>query len=298
MADSLNAMSTNERYATVGRIVDLMGALWPWHTAESWDAVGFAVGDRRTSVRRILFAVDPVLQTVEEARDIGAELIVTHHPLLLRGIHAVDAADDKGAVIQRLVKAGIGLVNAHTNADIAAGGVSETLADAVGVQGYRPLIETAGSVERGETASGPGRVGELAESVTLAEFAARVAEVLPATAGGIRVAGPRSATVRTVAVCGGAGDGYLDLVEAGGADVYVTSDLRHHPAIEARERAIASGSSTPYLIDTSHWASESLWLMRAADTIVDELSEQGITVETTVSETSTDPWTFRLPTGE
>lgn len=293
-------MNGQESHATVGQIIDLMGTLWPWHTAASWDAVGFAVGDRQTPVRRILFAVDPVLQTVEEAREIGAELLVTHHPLLLRGVHTVDAAGDKGAVIQRLIKAGIGLANAHTNADIAAGGVSETLADAVGLTKYRPLTDAAGSAASDPAASGtgPGRVGELAETVTLAELAARVAEVLPETPGGIRVAGPRSARVRKVAVCAGAGDGYLDLVEASGADVYVTSDLRHHPAVEARERAIASGSPTPYLIDTSHWASESLWLARAADTIVDELSGRGITVETTVSETSTDPWTFQLPTGE
>src|SRR5699024_639048 len=110
-----------------------------------------------------------------------------------------------------------------------------------------------------------GRVGDLAEEVTLAGLARRLHAALPATAGGVRVSGPAGAAVRRVGVLGGAGDTCFGAVRRSGADVYVTADLRHHPALEAREEARAaargrSGADTPYLIDAGHFASEWLWL--------------------------------------
>jgi putative NIF3 family GTP cyclohydrolase 1 type 2 len=110
--------------------------------------------------------------------------------------------------------------------------------------------------------------------------------LLPATATGIRVSGDFDAMVSTVAVCGGAGDSLLSEPEVLAADVYVTSDLRHHPASEARENARLGHG--PALIDVSHWASEWLWLEVAASQLRDALP--GVSVE--VSELRTDPWDF------
>ncbi len=123
---------------------------------------------------------------------------------------------------------------------------------------------------------------------TLADFAARVAEVLPPTAHGVRVAGDPDREVRRVAVCGGAGDFLLDTVLRGDADVYLTSDLRHHPASEFLEHG------GPALVDVAHWAAEWTWLpalearLRAA-----LVTDRGATVEARVSTRCTDPWTFR-----
>src|SRR6185295_20263300 len=101
-----------------------------------------------------------------------------------------------------------------------------------------------------------GRVGSLARPQPLREFVQQLSTVLPRAAGGIRVAGPADALVSRVAVVGGAGDDRFDAVRASGADVYVTADLRHHPALEAREEA---RGGTPYLVDAGHWATEWLW---------------------------------------
>jgi hypothetical protein len=132
---------------------------------------------------------------------------------------------------------------------------------------------------------GLGRVGRLRSPVSLVAFAESVASALPPTATGVRVAGDPDAEVVTVAVCGGAGDGLFDDVRASGADVYVTADLRHHPASEA----LAHGR--PALVDCAHWATEWPWLSQAERLLLDGLGARADTVETRVSTTVTDPWT-------
>ena len=132
--------------------------------------------------------------------------------------------------------------------------------------------------------TGTGRIGTI-EPVSLREFATHVARTLPRTAHGVRVAGDPDRVVRRVALCGGAGDVLLDTVRGSDADVYVTSDLRHHPAAEVREH------DGPALVDVAHWAAESTWLPVVAAKLVDALDD---TVEVRVSTIATDPWQFRV----
>lgn len=136
--------------------------------------------------------------------------------------------------------------------------------------------------------TGLGRIGTLPRPEPLESFAQRVADALPATAGGVRAAGDPDSTVATVAVCGGSGDSLIQAARTAGADAYVTADLRHHPASEAIE------AGPPGLIDVAHWASEWPWLNDAADRIAGALSAAGATVETRVSTTPTDPWTMHV----
>jgi dinuclear metal center YbgI/SA1388 family protein len=235
-------------------------------------------------VRRILFAVDPTLGVIDEAVSWDADLLVTHHPLLLRGVHSVATTTAKGASVTSLVVSDTALYVAHTNADVAEPGVSTVLAEALGLERIRPLST--------EEAYAVGRVGELPAPESLAEFADRVARALPGTVGGIRVSGDPDGQVSTVAVLGGAGDDRFTQVRASGADVYVTADLRHHPALEAREEA---RGGTPYLVDAGHWATESLWLESVRGRLLAALGEDPTAptrVEARVSTTRTEPWTF------
>ncbi|MDV3222525.1 Nif3-like dinuclear metal center hexameric protein [Intrasporangium sp.] len=269
---------------TLSDVVAVLDGLYPQDSAAEWDRVGLVTGDPPQPVRRILFALDPTLAVIEEARQWGADLLVTHHPLLLRGVHSVATTSAKGASVTGLVVADIALYVAHTNADVADPGVSTVLADALGLASQRPL-----------TTIGPyaaGRVGELASPMSLAEFADVVARALPPTAGGIRVSGDPDGLVRSVAVMGGSGDDQFAAVRASGADVYVTADLRHHPALEAREEA---RDGTPYLIDAGHWATESLWLASAEQRLLAGLGEDAAAptrVESRISSIRTEPWTF------
>ncbi len=370
---------------TLGEVITLLDEWYPPHHADSWDAVGLVLGDPAVDVRRILLAVDPVSAVADEAVADDTDLLVCHHPLFLKGVHGVAATDPKGRVAHRLLSNGCALFTAHTNADSPAGGVSEALALALGLQDVRPLVADSapaldkimvyvpvpaaekmrralsdagagrigdydqgsfstsgvgrfrpldgavpaiGQVGRSEAVDevrievisprelrdrvvtalreahpyeepafdvlelatadsadrGSGRQGRLAAPMTLREFAARVDSVLPATASGVRVAGDPDQPVETVALCGGAGDFLLDRARAVRADVYLTSDLRHHPASELREHG------GPALVDVAHWAAESTWLPVLRDRLTAAL---GDTVEVRVSATPTDPWTFR-----
>ncbi|TAL41967.1 MAG: Nif3-like dinuclear metal center hexameric protein [Salinibacterium sp.] len=265
---------------TVADVAAVVERLWPAAGAESWDAVGLISGDLDAPVESILLAVDAVLDTVDEAVDTGASVLLVHHPLLLRGVTTVASDRYKGAALSRLIRGNVALLAAHTNADVVETGTSAILASKLGLVDAQPIAS-------GPTPSrGLGRVGALAEPTTLGRLARALAEVLPATATGIRVSGDFDAPIRTVALCAGAGDSYLADPAVVAADVYVTSDLRHHPASEARENARASRG--PALIDVSHWASEWLWLEAAAS----ELREALPGVAVTVSELRTDPWDF------
>ncbi|SHG91223.1 dinuclear metal center protein, YbgI/SA1388 family [Streptoalloteichus hindustanus] len=379
--------------ARVADVVAAMEAAYPPALAESWDAVGLVCGDPDEPVRRVLFCVDPVESTVDEAVEVGAQLLVSHHPLMLRGVNAVPANTPKGRVVHRLVRSGIALFTAHTNADSADPGVSDALARAIGltvtgpldprpadpldalsttvplahaervlaalagagagqvgnygdaawyVDGtgqYRPLPGAApalGEIDavhrepetRIETvlprrlrrsvlaalraahpyeepafdlhevadlpsSRGLGRIGELPAAEPLSAFVRRVADALPPTAWGVRAAGDPDRPIRAVAVCGGAGDSYLDRATAAGVDAYVTADLRHHPAGEHLARADVPGARVPALVDVAHWASEWPWCDQAAGVVRAAL---GGTVEVLVSTRRTDPWTIGATT--
>lgn len=370
---------------TLAEVVAAIEAAYPPRLAESWDAVGLVCGDPAEPVRKVLVCVDPVESTVDEAVEIGAQLVLAHHPLLLRGVHGVPADDAKGRLVHKLIRNGAGLLCAHTNADSADPGVSDALAEALGLRVTGPLeakpadpvdalsvVVPAGHTEallaalfaagaaqlgdgyreaaflsegtaqfrplatadpaagaRGELHRGPetkietvlprrrraavlaalraahpyespaydlhelaeepsslgiGRIGELAEPEPFGAFVQRVAVALPETAWGVRAAGEPERLVRTVAVCGGAGDSLLAAATRAGVDAYVTADLRHHPAGEHLAQ-----SGTPMLVDVAHWASEWPWCAQAADVI--RRAFPG-TVEAHVSTRRTDPWTL------
>ncbi|MDH6138991.1 MULTISPECIES: Nif3-like dinuclear metal center hexameric protein [Kitasatospora] len=270
----------------LSEVITALEELYPPRWAESWDAVGLVCGDPDAEVRRVLFAVDPVPAVAEEAAAWGADLVVTHHPLYLRGTTSVAATSFKGRVVHSLIRAGIALHVAHTNADHADPGVSDALAEAIGVRVLGPLVpdptDPAGR-------RGTGRICELPEPLPLGAFADRVAAGLPATATGIRVAGDPGLTIRRVAVSGGSGDSFFAEVRAAGVDAYVTADLRHHPASEASEAAPIA------LVDAAHWATEWPWLKQAARELGGVAEKHGWTLETRVSTLVTDPWTAHAP---
>ena len=157
---------------------DVTGLLDGWYDpawAEPWDAVGLVCGDPDQDVRKILFAVDPGPAVVEEAKVWGADLVVAHHPLLLSAVHSVAATTPKGRIVHELMRVGIALFTAHTNADVPADGVNDSLARAVGIVDPTPVQadrdgtdkivtfvpkEHAEAVRTALTAAGAGRIGD------------------------------------------------------------------------------------------------------------------------------------------
>jgi len=243
---------------TVADVVGVLDALYPPSTQATWDAVGPVCGHPGAEVHLIGYAIDPTAAVVDEAIARGADLLVTHHPLYLRGTSTVYADTAKGALVHRLIESGCALVVAHTNADVAMYGVSQALAAALGLVDAEPLVPSHDAAVE--------------------------------AAAGIRVGGDLDRVIQRVAVSGGAGDAYLESAAAAGADAYVTADLRHHYAIEH----LAAGG--PALLDVGHWASEWPWLPVVAQVVADRLAglDGGDTVGSYVSVLVTDPWTLHL----
>ncbi|MFW6600176.1 Nif3-like dinuclear metal center hexameric protein [Propionibacteriaceae bacterium Y2011] len=262
-----------------GELTGWLDEQYPPASAAAWDRVGVVCGEPDRSLGSVLLTVDVTPAVVAQARELGASAIVAHHPLLLRGVHGIDPRHPKGRMVTDLVQWRIGLYCAHTNADIGPYGTVAALADRLGLREPRPLVPSGD-----DPASGLGRVGTV-EPTTVGDFAALVADRLPRTAVGVRVAGDPDRAVTTVAVQAGAGDDLFDEARRSGADLYLTSDLRHHPASEA-----LCWPESPALLDVAHWAAEWTWLPVLQQRMADGLGS----VPTVVSDLNTDPWTSRV----
>ena len=273
---------------TVGALLAALDELYPPSLAEPWDVVGLAVGSRSQSVQRIGFAVDCTAAVIAEAAAADAQLLVCHHPPFLRGIQAVDLDEPKGRLAADALAAGVSVIVAHTNADLPRFSTVEALADLVGLgQQRRPLVARdapAGSGDADGSPVGLGRVADLTEPTTLGGVVERLRAGLPATARGLKIAGDLDRRIDRAAVQAGSGDDLLDEARRSGADVYVTSDLRHHPASDA-----LAWTDAPALIDIPHWAAEWLWLPVVRERLEQALADQGLTCY--VSTLGTDPWT-------
>lgn len=273
-------------HTTVGEIRRVIHEAYPPQLAESWDAVGLVCGDPTDEVNTVAFALDCTQEVADKAVELGAQMLVVHHPLLMRGVTSVAADTPKGRVIHTLIRNGVALLAAHTNADKARPGVNDKLAELVGIKPGRPIVpvEPYGNLDE---ALGLGRVGELEQPMTLREFTQRVADALPETEWGVRAAGDPERVVKRVAVSSGSGDSFLDQAAALGVDVYVTSDLRHHPVDEHLRAAHLAHPEGPAVVDTAHWASEFPWTTQARDIV-----ENALRVNTEIIDVRTDPWTI------
>jgi len=262
---------------TVEQVTNFLDETFPASSAADWDSVGLVVGSPANEVERILLTVDVTQETVQQAIDEGASLIVAHHPLLLRGVTSIAETTNKGMLVSQLLRHKIALYTAHTNADAAWPGVSDALAEAIGLV-VQPEVAL-------EVETGIGRIGELAKPMTAHGFAQQVARSLPFSPSAVQVAGDTDKSIKTVAVCGGAGDSLLEAVSVLNVDAYVTSDLRHHVASEF----VATNDCA--LINIAHWAGEWPWLNQLARQMDDVFGDK---VKVIVSQIPTDPWAISI----
>lgn len=224
------------------RVQDITNVLSMWAPpalSEDWDNVGLLVGDPEQPVRQVLVAMDIDGPVLTEAEAKGVDLIVTHHPPLLRPIRSLTMGDVTSRYLIRLVRAGIAVYTAHTNLDRAAGGVNDTLASRLSLQDVQPL-------QKGDT-PGFGRWGNLPEPMRLDELGRRVKAALGAPF--VLVAGDEGRVCRAVAVCGGSGGSFIRDAVRCGVDVYVTGDVKYHDV----QWAVAEGLA---IIDAGHYATE------------------------------------------
>lgn len=282
---------------TLGEMVEVLENLYPLELAENWDEPGLIVGDPNWPVRTVYCAVDPTEETVQAAVDAGADVLITHHPLYFRATHTVAGSTFRGAMVTKLIENHCGLWVGHTNVDSAVRGQGYAFVHALRQWGLDVTDEGPLVPSSALEGCGLGRVLSLVsaaedDEMTLKDFARAVSCILPATVSGVLVSGESERVVRRVAVLPGSGDAEIAAAHAAGADVYVTSDLRHHPVLDARQE---TGMA---FIQTPHAAIEKLVFPLLVEDVSAALeAEYGNArrgVEFDITELNTDPWTMRL----
>jgi len=262
---------------TLSELIQVFERLWPKSSAEEWDRPGLMVGNPSQAVSKVMLSVDVTSDVLEEAIEQGCNLLLVHHPLLLRGVFELSEISLKGNLVSKAIRSNLAIYSAHTNADVAEGGVSQSLARAIGLN-HQVRFDQEG---------GHGIVGTI-EPIRLVDFARNLSKSIPATAAGLKIAGDPEKLVSKIGLVAGAGDSFLSKAINTDIDVFITSDLRHHPAQDFIEQAKLIGG--PALIDISHWAAEWVWLDQAANQLRSETSG----VEFLVTDLRTDPWDFAV----
>ncbi len=228
---------------TVRDIYEALFSFAPEFMKEDWDNVGLLCGRMDAPVTRVLVALDPAECVLHEAKQRGAELIVTHHPLILSAVKSVSDQTDVGRKLLYLVENGIAAINLHTNLDCAPGGVNDTLAALLGLSDVY-VLDPAGKDAQGRD-YGLVRVGTAGRQA-LSDFCAFVRWQLACP--GLRaVSGGKE--VHRVAVGGGACAGEMERVLAAGCDTFVTADVKYHQFLQASELGLN-------LIDAGHFETE------------------------------------------
>ncbi len=222
-------------------IVKIIEDFAPRSLAYEWDNTRLIAGNPEKEVKKIYLTLDLFKYNIEEAIKMGADMIISHHPILFKGIKEINVANPEAYVLEKLIKNDIALYAAHTSIDCAKGGINDILADKLGIK----EIEI---IEKSEVEGcGLGRVGNLTEDITLREMCERVKVNLKTPF--VRVCGDLDKKIRRVAVGGGACDDLIPQAIEMGADVMVTADMKYHISADSVDKGIC-------IIDAGHYPTE------------------------------------------
>ncbi|MBR2471687.1 MAG: Nif3-like dinuclear metal center hexameric protein [Clostridia bacterium] len=208
------------------KIIDKIESFAPLSMACEGDNPGLMFGKKDKEITKVLAALDVDLGVIREAKEKGADLILTHHPLMFDPLKQINENSPAGKCLLELAEGNIALYSAHTNLDSAVGGLNDIFADKLGISGTHPIAVTY--TDENGTEYGIGRVGTLEKETTLAEFAKVVCTAfdLPST----NFVGDGNSKIKTVGLCSGSGADMLSYKLAEEADVFVTGDVKYSHA--------------------------------------------------------------------
>ena len=229
---------------TIRDFLTILQQIVPTGLAEEWDNVGLLVGDPSQQVRRVLLALDPTAALIDQAATERYDLVLTHHPVIFRPLKAVRTDTPTGRFIAMATRSQIGVIACHTNLDSIQGGVSDHLAQALGLVDTRPLAPSHGECGLD---CGLGRIGILPAPVDASIFLGRLRQACSPP--WILEAGIRPQRITTVAVCGGSCSDQAEAAFNMGADVFVTAEVKHSVACWAKDAGL-------WLLDAGHFATE------------------------------------------
>ena len=221
-------------------IINIIESVAPLSYQEDWDNSGLQVGDRNAEVHAALLTVDVTESVVDEAIEKHCDLIISHHPLLFRGLKHLTGSSVQERCVEQAIRHGIAIYSSHTSMDAYLHGVSGKIAEKLGIRDYRILCPSAGDEQ-----VGLGVIGQLKTPMKSDVFVHHVQRVFDCS---LRYVPARVAEVQTVAICGGAGADLVDYAIAQGADMFITADMKYH------EMQAAHGQIG--VVDMDHWVSE------------------------------------------
>ncbi len=236
--------------------------LSPLSYAESWDNPGLLAGRMEKEIKKIYIALDATTEVIEEAIRCGADMILTHHPLIFKGIKKVNSEDYIGRRILKILQADMCYYAMHTNFDVTQ--MACEAADRFGMTNTSVLEVTK---DTDGVEEGIGRVGELVKEMSLEDCAQSVKWIFDIE--WVKVFGDSEKTISKVAISPGSGKSMIEAALAKNADVLITGDIDHHDGIDALERGMA-------VIDAGHWGLEKIFIPYMQDYL--EEKTEGITV--------------------
>ena len=247
---------------TVNDVLKALFDFAPKSLALSYDNPGFLVGRGESEVKKILVVLDITSAVIREAVDTGANLIVSHHPVIFNGEKSITDASVTGELVLSMAEAGISAICMHTNLDSARGGVNDILADLFGIENAKPLDP----IEDGTV--GIGRYGEIGCAMELSEFLSVVCEKL--SCGGVRYH-DAGKTVKKLAVGGGSCGDFITVAKELGCDTIVTADIKHNQFLDARELSINA-------IDAGHFATENIVSEKLCEVILESFPDASVSI--------------------
>ncbi|MBE5039979.1 Nif3-like dinuclear metal center hexameric protein [Ructibacterium gallinarum] len=237
-------------------IVSAIEQLAPPELAESWDNVGLMTGDLDQRVTTVFLCLDVTSDNVQQAIACGADLIVSHHPLIFSPVKRIIEQDVSGSILRNLIRHDISVYSAHTNLDHADGGMNDMLAKRLSLQQIRHFSDEECTDGTGRPLDAIGRVGVLPAPMEMGDFVELVKDSLGCQT--IRSVGNPEEVIKIAALCSGAGGDGIYAAYHAGADVYVTADVKHHEAQLAFELGMN-------LIDAGHFETENIICSFMAD---------------------------------
>ncbi len=266
----------------INKLLKLLNAISPFNQAEDWDNVGLMVGDPGQKVRGILLALDPTEVLLAECRIRNCNTVITHHPLIFHPLKNIRTDHPPGRLLATALKHEINVIACHTNLDALVGGVSDILAQRLGLINLQPLqplhspqpsqrlqswSPTASSSSTASTnCPGFGRIGELTNPMAGETFLVKLLDTLDLEAA--PVAGPLPTMVNRVAVCGGSGSDFAERARQTSADIYVSAEIKHAVARWAETHDFC-------VVDVGHYPSENPMIAQLAQLLTSELASAG-----------------------
>lgn len=245
--------------ATVQQFCQFMESFAPRRLAEDWDNVGLLIGDRDRTVEKVMTCLTVTPESVEEAVEKGAQLIVTHHPVPFRSLKRITADSITGQLLLTLIENRCAIYSPHTSFDSAEQGINQRFAERLGIQSPKPLQPIEGDLD----GLGAGRYGHLADPTSLDAFLSAVKAAVNVM--GLHVVCGDRTTVSKVAVACGSAGSFLAAAKRHGCDCLVTGETNFHTCLEAKANNVT-------LVLPGHYASERFALELLADLLLAEFS--------------------------